>query len=78
METAPSAPISANAVRPTSPNSIANLPKPGNHKCGKNNCVCCDLMVTGTSFRSTMTGKDYKFMPSVGCDTTNVIYLVSY
>ena len=49
----------------------------GNRKCGRDNCVTCDLVITGTSFRSTMTGKEYKFMPSVGCETNNIIYMVS-
>ena len=50
----------------------------GNRKCGRDNCVTCDLVITGTSFRSTMTGKEYKFMPSVGCETNNIIYMVSF
>ena len=72
----PAAPSAPSATRPTSP-SIATLPKPGNRKCERDNCVTCDLLINGTSFRSTMTGKEYKFMPSVGCETTNIIYLVS-
>ena len=71
----PAAPSAPSATRPTSP-SIATLPKPGNRKCERDNCVTCDLLINGTSFRSTMTGKEYKFMPSVGCETTNIIYLV--
>ena len=72
----PAAPSAPSATRPTSP-TIATLPKPGNRKCERDNCVTCDLLINGTSFRSTMTGKEYKFMPSVGCETTNIIYLVS-
>ena len=53
------------------------LGKPGNRKCDSDSCVTCDLLNTGTSFRSTMTGKEYKFMPSVSCHTKNIIYLVS-
>ena len=52
-------------------------PTPGNRKCDSDSCVTCDLMLTGTTFKSTMTGKDYKFMPNVGCHTKIIIYLVS-
>ena len=51
---------------------------PGNRKCDSDNCVTCDLMLTGNTFKSTMTGKEYKFMPSVSCHTKIIIYLVSY
>lgn len=64
--------------RPVSPLQSQAHPKPGNRKCDNDNCVTCDMLIAGTSFRSTMTGKEYKFMPSVGCHTKNVIYLVSY
>ena len=57
--------------------SHRKLLKPGNRKCDSDNCVTCDLLLPGTSFRSTMTGKEYKFMPNVGCHTKNIIYLVS-
>ncbi len=50
--------------------------KPGNRKCTRDSCVTCDLLISGSSFRSTMTGKNYKFMPSVSCDSKWVIYLV--
>ena len=53
-------------------------PAPGNRKCDSDSCVTCDLMLTGTTFKSTMTGKDYKFMPNVGCHTKIIIYLVSF
>lgn len=50
--------------------------QPGNRRCDSDTCVTCDLLNTGTTFRSTMTGKDYKFMPHVSCHTKNIIYLV--
>ena len=53
-------------------------PTPGNRKCDSDSCVTCDLMLAGTTFKSTMTGKDYKFMPNVGCHTKIIIYLVSF
>ena len=53
------------------------LPKPGNKKCDSDNCVTCELLLPGTTFKSTMTGKEYKFMPSVSCHTKNIIYLVT-
>ena len=58
---------------------VKNLPRPapGNRKCDSDSCVTCDLMLAGTTFKSTMTGKDYKFMPNVGCHTKLIIYLVS-
>ncbi|CAB4063506.1 unnamed protein product [Lepeophtheirus salmonis] len=52
---------------------------PGNSRCdGKDReCVTCELMIVGSSFRSSMTGREYKFMNSVSCTTKNVIYLVT-
>ena len=55
----------------------SKLPKPGNRRCESDNCVTCELLLPGTTFKSTMTGKDYKFMPSVSCHTKNIIYLVT-
>lgn len=54
------------------------LPPPGNIKCGRENCVTCEMLIEGHGFKSMMTGKQYKFMPSVACETVNVVYLVSY
>ncbi len=62
--------------RPRSPIS-ANFPRPGNNKCDNESCVTCELLIEGTMFRSTMTGKDYRFVTSVNCSAKNVIYLVT-
>jgi len=65
---------------PQIPENIESLQRPrppGNRKCDSENCVTCDLMLTGTTFKSTMTGKEYKFMPNVGCHTKIIIYLVT-
>ena len=51
--------------------------KPGMSKCGNSSCVTCDLILEGTTFKSTMTGKSYKFMTPVTCESKHVIYLVS-
>ena len=57
--------------------NTTKLPKPGNRRCDSDSCVTCELLIPGTTFKSTMTGKEYKFMPSVSCHTKNIIYLVS-
>lgn len=57
--------------------SRSQAKQPGNRRCDSDTCVTCDLLNTGTTFRSTMTGKEYKFMPHVSCHTKNIIYLVS-
>ena len=62
--------------RPRSP-ATSNLPRPGNSKCDNESCVTCEHLVEGTTFRSTMTGKDYRFVPAVSCEAKNVIYLVT-
>jgi len=74
----PSAPqIPQTVPENTTENSLQRPRPPGNRKCESENCVTCDLMITGTTFKSTMTGKEYKFMPSVGCHTKIIIYLVT-
>lgn len=52
-------------------------PRVGMSKCGNSSCVTCDLITEGTTFKSTMTGKSYKFMTPVTCESKHVIYLVS-
>lgn len=52
--------------------------QPGNNKCGKTTCITCELLVDGPNFRSMMSGKEYKFMPEVNCETKSVVYLVSH
>lgn len=68
------------AQMPLNPNFNETTPqrkKPGNVRCDRDNCVACELLVIGTTFRSTMTGKEYRYMPHVSCGTKNVIYLVT-
>jgi len=50
---------------------------PGNQKCDNEDCVCCAWMIEGPQFRSTATNKQYRFMPSVTCRDTSLIYLVT-
>eukprot|EP00096_Caligus_rogercresseyi_P012656 TRINITY_DN5371_c0_g1_i1.p1 TRINITY_DN5371_c0_g1~~TRINITY_DN5371_c0_g1_i1.p1 ORF type:complete len:502 (+),score=89.73 TRINITY_DN5371_c0_g1_i1:41-1546(+) len=53
---------------------------PGNNRCEsgeRDDCVTCELLILGTSFRSSMTGKDYRLMTPVNCNTKNIIYLVT-
>ena len=50
---------------------------PGTRKCSKSSCVTCELIIEGTTFKSQMTGKEYRFMTPVNCESSNVIYLVS-
>jgi len=40
-------------------------------------CVTCDMLTEGPTFQSTMTGKQYKFLPAVSCNERSVIYLVT-
>ncbi len=49
---------------------------PGTSRCDGNNCVTCELLLEGSSFRSEMTGRGYKFVTPVTCRTSGVIYLV--
>ncbi len=49
---------------------------PGTSKCS-GSCVTCELFVEGSSFRSEMTGRCYRFVPPVNCRTASVVYLVS-
>ena len=50
--------------------------QPGNSRC-KSECVTCALLIEGTEFKSQMTGKSYRLMTPVSCDTKFVIYLVT-
>ena len=43
----------------------------------EDDCVTCEMLTEGTTFQSTMTGKQYKFIPAVSCNDRSVIYLVS-
>lgn len=43
----------------------------------EDDCVTCEMLTEGTTFQSTMTGKQYKFVPAVSCNDRSVIYLVS-
>ncbi|XP_023342679.1 uncharacterized protein LOC111712333 [Eurytemora carolleeae] len=57
-----------------------NRPKPvqpGNRKCGNDECVACAWMIEGPHFSSTVTNKQYRFMPTVTCTDTSLIYLVT-
>jgi len=72
----PSAPA---APSPSSHSLIsASRPHPpGTRKCEHEDCVTCAWIVEGTGFKSTVTGKTFRFMPSVTCSEKNVIYLVT-
>lgn len=43
----------------------------------EDDCVTCGMLTEGTTFQSTMTGKQYKFVPAVSCNDRSVIYLVT-
>ena len=48
----------------------------GMRKCDKT-CALCDFVLEGNNFTSMVTGKKYRQMTPVTCDTNKVIYLVS-
>ena len=84
----PSAPPPAPPARPSSRGDVQNelllepeTPKRrstlGTYKFHQDDCITCDMLTVGSTFKSTMSGKEYKFLPSVSCNDRSVIYLVS-
>jgi len=71
--------LSPSAPSPSGDNSISTSRPhpPGTRKCDHEDCVTCAWIVEGTGFKSTVTGKSYRFMPAVTCSEKSVIYLVT-
>ena len=60
----------------------AKLPKlqiksdKGCFRCGKSRCQICRLMSTGNSFRSNVSGSEFKISSRYTCDSSGVVYLL--
>ena len=60
---------------------LSNRGQGGTHNkgctcCGKARCQVCNVMSNCDSFKSKVTGKEYKINYSFNCDSSNVVYLL--
>jgi hypothetical protein len=56
---------------------ITSSPQPTVSKCNSKRCLCCDFIVTGSSFHDRKRSVDLNITNSFNCNSTNVIYLIS-
>ena len=64
-----------NFVRAELPQLQRELVK-GCFRCGKSRCQVCMFMVEGDSFRSEVSGGEFKISISFTCDSSEVVYLL--
>jgi len=86
-ETTPPPIVRPSAPPPEPPASLASHAKPAARKAAaamgtykyhhQEDCVTCEMLTEGTTFQSTMTGKNFKFLPAVSCNDRSVVYLVT-
>lgn len=46
-------------------------------RCGHKRCMCCSALMTGNSFRCSVTHNTYKFTQHANCNSCNIVYLIT-